>query len=42
MMQPLTSAGLHALRDEFTRTLDPARALAAEGLTLEREFKAEG
>ena len=34
--QPLSSAGLHALRDEYTRTLDPARALAAETLTLER------
>ena len=34
--QPLTSAGLHALRDEYTRTIEPARALAAETLTLER------
>ena len=34
--QPLTSAGLHALRDEYTRTIAPARALAAETLTLER------
>jgi hypothetical protein len=38
--QPLSSAGVHALRDEYTRTLEPARALAAETLTLER--KAEG
>ena len=30
--QPLSSAGLHALRDEYTRTIDPARALAAESL----------
>ena len=34
--QPLSSAGLHALRDEYTRTIEPARALAAEILTLER------
>ncbi len=33
---PLSSAGLHALRDEYTRTSVPARALAAETLTLER------
>jgi hypothetical protein len=40
--QPLSSAGLHALRDECTRTIEPARALATETLTLERELKAEG
>ena len=40
--QPLSSAGLHALRDEYTRTIEPARALAAEALTLERKSKAEG
>ena len=34
--QPLSSAGLHALRDEYTRTIEPARALAGETLTLER------
>ena len=34
--QPLSSAGLQALRDEYTRTIQPARALAAETLTLER------
>jgi hypothetical protein len=34
--QPLTSAGLNVLRDEYTRTIAPARALAAEALTLER------
>jgi hypothetical protein len=33
---PLTAAGLHALRDEYTRTIAPARALAAETLKLER------
>ena len=27
---------LHALRDEYTRTIEPARALAAETLALER------
>ena len=31
--QPLSSAGLHALRDEYTRTIEPASALAAETLT---------
>ena len=34
--QPLTTAGLHALRDEYTRTIEPARALAVETLKLER------
>ena len=33
---PLTTAGLHALRAEYTRTIEPARALAAESLKLER------
>ena len=32
----LSSAGLHALRDEYTGTIAPARALAAETLELER------
>jgi hypothetical protein len=32
----LTPGGLHALRDEYTCTLEPARALATETLTLER------
>jgi hypothetical protein len=40
--QPLSSAVLHALRDEHTRTIEPARALVAETLKLERELKAEG
>ena len=30
--QPLSSAGLHALRDEYTRAIEPARALIAEEL----------
>ena len=34
--QPPTSAGRHALRDECTRTIEPAGALAAKTLTLER------
>jgi hypothetical protein len=34
--QPLSSAGLHALRDEYTRTIEPTAALGAETLTLER------
>jgi hypothetical protein len=33
---PLTAAGVHGLRDEYTRTLAPARALAAETLKRER------
>jgi hypothetical protein len=36
--QPLSSAGLHALRDEYTRTIEPARALAAETLSLEHKL----
>ena len=38
---PLSSAGLHSSRDEYTRTIAPARALAAEALTLERRLSAE-
>lgn len=34
--QPLTAASLAALRTEYTNTIDPARALAAETLQLER------
>ena len=34
--QPLSSVGLHALRDEYTRIIEPACAPAAETLTLER------
>jgi len=33
---PLTAAGVQGLRAEYTRTIEPARALAAETLTLER------
>lgn len=40
--QPLSSAGLHGLRDEYTRTIEPARAIAAETLALEHKLKAEG
>ena len=32
--QPLSAGGLHALRDEYTRTIAPARA--AETLSMER------
>jgi len=39
--QPLTAAGLHALRDEHIRTSEPARALASETLKLERLPDAE-
>lgn len=37
--QPLSYAGLHALRAEYTRTIEPPRALAAEILTLERTLR---
>ena len=37
---PLTAAGVHALRDEYARTIEPARALAAEILKLERALNA--
>jgi len=30
------------LREECTRTIEPARTFAAETLTLERKIKAEG
>ena len=33
---PLTAAGVHTLRAEYTRSIEPARALAAETLKLER------
>jgi hypothetical protein len=33
--QPLTAAGLKLLRDEYTRTIEPARARAAEAVALE-------
>lgn len=32
---PLTAAGLQALRQEYTNTIEPARTLAAEALQLE-------
>lgn len=35
---PLTAAGLQALREEYTRTIAPGRALAAEALKLECEL----
>ena len=34
--QPLATAGVHALRDEYNRAIEPVRALAAETFTLER------
>ena len=33
---PLTATGVHALRAEYTRTIEPARAPTAETLNLER------
>src|ERR1019366_1134932 len=38
--QPLTVAGVQGLRAEYTRTIEPARALAAETLQLERTLSA--
>ena len=35
---PLTAAGVKDLRAEHTRTIEPARALAAEALALERSL----
>jgi hypothetical protein len=34
----LTAAGVSGLRDEHTRTIEPARTLAAEALRLETEL----
>ena len=34
--QPLITAGFHALRDEYTHSIEPSRALVAETLKLER------
>ena len=31
---PLTAAGVHVLRDEYARTIEPARALAAEAVSI--------
>jgi hypothetical protein len=36
--KPLSAAGLKSLRDEYGRTVEPARALAAEAQGLEREL----
>lgn len=36
--KPLTAAGLKGLRDEYARSLEPARKLAAEALKLEHEI----
>jgi hypothetical protein len=33
---PLTAAGVQGLREEYTRTIEPGRTLAAETLKLER------
>jgi hypothetical protein len=35
---PLSAAALKNLREEHARTIEPARALAAESLTLERRL----
>ena len=35
--RPLSAAALANLREEYARSIDPARALAAEALTLENE-----
>jgi hypothetical protein len=33
---PVTAAGVHALRDEYTRAIQPSRARAAKTFNLER------
>ena len=38
--EPMSSAGLDALREEYTRSIKPARARVAETLTLERTLGA--
>ena len=35
---PLSVAALRSLRDEYTRTIEPARIQAAEALNLERQI----
>lgn len=35
---PLAAAALRSLRDEYTRTIEPARHLVAEALVLERRI----
>ena len=35
---PLSAAALRSLRDEYARTIEPARQLVAESLTLERQL----
>src|ERR1043166_923621 len=37
--QPLTAAGVRTLRVEYTRTIEPARFIAAETLKLERSVR---
>ena len=39
---PLSAARVRGWLAEYTRTIKPARALAAETLTLERKSNAEG
>ena len=34
--RPVTAAGVHALRDEYTRAIQPSRARAAKTFKLER------
>ena len=34
--RPVTAAGVHALRDEYTRAIQPSRARAAKTFNLER------
>ena len=40
--RPVTVAGVHALREEYTRTMKPTRALGTEASKMERKLKAEG
>ena len=36
--RPVTAAGVHALRDEYTRAIQPSRARAAKTFNLERSL----
>jgi hypothetical protein len=39
--RPVTAAGVQALRDEYTRAIQPSRARAAKTFNLERALNAE-
>jgi hypothetical protein len=37
--RPVTATGVHVLRDEYARSIEPARAVGAETLKLERTIR---